>query len=196
MSIKFPKWAICAINSQMANFFWNDQEDRHNYHLANMQLIAQKKEFGGLGIPDHRNLNLCLLGAWVSRYLLNENTLWRNIIDFKCETDKPNIFCCLEVGVSPFWKVLTKSTHWNLKALFAKLQNADQVCQSIWPVNWQRKNKPSNSRVYRLDFQTTLTRGISKALPIQKMTKDRERWACNKRDLLRIGNELLMPMSN
>ena len=129
--IKFPKWAIDAINSQMANFFWNDQEDRHKYHLANMQLIAQKKEFGGLGIPDLRNLNLCLLGAWVSRYLLNENTLWRNIIDFKCETDKPNIFCCLEVGVSPFWKVLTKSTHWNLKALFAKLQNADQVCQSI-----------------------------------------------------------------
>ena len=104
MSIKFSKWAICAINSQMANFFWNDQEDRHNYHLANMQLIAQKKEFGGLGFPDLRNLNLCLLGAWVSRYLLNENTLWRNMIDFKYETDKPNIFCCPEVEVSPFWK--------------------------------------------------------------------------------------------
>src|SRR6185437_2666907 len=96
-TIKFPKWAIDAINSQMANFFWNDQEDRHKYHLANMQLIAQKKEFGGLGIPDLRNLNLCHLAAWVSRYHLNENTLWTNMTDFKYETDKPNIFCCPEV---------------------------------------------------------------------------------------------------
>ena len=89
-----------------------------------------------------------------------------------------------------------KSTHWNLKSLFAKLQNADQACQSIWPINWQGNSKPSNSRVYRLDFRITLMRGIGKALPIQKMTKNRIWWACNKSNLLRIGNELPIPMSN
>jgi hypothetical protein len=62
--IKFPKWAVEAINSQMANFFWNDQEDKQKYHLANIHLISQKKEFGGLGIPDFGNLNMCLLASW------------------------------------------------------------------------------------------------------------------------------------
>ena len=71
-----------------------------------------------------------------------------------------------------------------------------KACQSIWPVNWQGNIKPSNSRVYRLDFRITLMRGIDKALPIQKTTKDRVRWAYDKSDLLRIGNELPMPMSN
>jgi hypothetical protein len=46
--IKFPKWAIEAINSQMANFFWNDQENSRKYHLSNWQSLAQK-EYGGWG---------------------------------------------------------------------------------------------------------------------------------------------------
>jgi hypothetical protein len=33
--IRFPKWAIEIINSQMAKFFWDDMEGKHKYHLAN-----------------------------------------------------------------------------------------------------------------------------------------------------------------
>jgi hypothetical protein len=32
--IKFPKWAINAINSQMTHFFWDNLGDRHKYHLT------------------------------------------------------------------------------------------------------------------------------------------------------------------
>jgi hypothetical protein len=52
----------------MANFFWNDQEDSHKYHLTNVQSLTMRKERGGLGIPDLRDLNLCLLASWVQRY--------------------------------------------------------------------------------------------------------------------------------
>jgi hypothetical protein len=41
--IKFSKWAIKAINSQMANFFWNDHENSHKYHLANSSVVPEKK---------------------------------------------------------------------------------------------------------------------------------------------------------
>ena len=75
--IKFPKWAIETINSQMGNFLWNDSEGNHKYHLANRLSVAQKKEFGGWGILDLHTLNLCLLASWINRYHLNENTLWR-----------------------------------------------------------------------------------------------------------------------
>ena len=33
--IKFPKWAIKALNTHLANCFWNDSEGNHKYHLAN-----------------------------------------------------------------------------------------------------------------------------------------------------------------
>ena len=60
--IKFPKWAIESINSQMAHFLWNNlDEGHHKYHLANWQVVSQKQEFGGLGILDLQQMNMCLL---------------------------------------------------------------------------------------------------------------------------------------
>lgn len=55
--IKFPTWAI---NSHMGHFLWNNNDDHHKYHLANWQLVSQKKEARGLGVPDLRSLNLAL----------------------------------------------------------------------------------------------------------------------------------------
>jgi hypothetical protein len=100
--INFPKWAIKAINSHMANFFWNDQQNRHKYHLSNIYSLTQKKEFGGIGIPDLRDLNLCLLASWVQRYQDGEGKLWREVVDFKYSTCSPNIFCCRDRNTSPF----------------------------------------------------------------------------------------------
>jgi hypothetical protein len=49
--IKFPKWDIKAINFQMFNLFWNDQEDSHKYYLSNWYSLTQKKGARGLGYP-------------------------------------------------------------------------------------------------------------------------------------------------
>lgn len=54
----FPKWAIDAINSQMAIFFWDEQDGNHKYHFVNWQLLAQKKDQGGMSVPDLRDLSL------------------------------------------------------------------------------------------------------------------------------------------
>jgi mannosylglycoprotein endo-beta-mannosidase len=51
-----------------------------------------------------RSLNLALLSAWIFRYHLNSNVIWKNIIDYKYKTEYPNMLCCPMVGVSPFWK--------------------------------------------------------------------------------------------
>jgi hypothetical protein len=64
---KFPKWALDLINTQMANCLWNDFEGHRKLHLANWQLVCLNKDFGGLGIPNLRDLNLCLLGSWVKK---------------------------------------------------------------------------------------------------------------------------------
>jgi hypothetical protein len=41
--IRFPKWDIEAINSQMSKFFWDDLEGNHKYHLSNWQSLTQKE---------------------------------------------------------------------------------------------------------------------------------------------------------
>jgi hypothetical protein len=101
--IKFPKWTIDTIKSHMANFFWNDTEEKHKYHLANFQSLCQKEQ-GGLGIPDLRNMNMCLLASWIQRYQDAGPKLWRKIVDAKYQTVSPNIFCCSPRNGSPFWK--------------------------------------------------------------------------------------------
>jgi hypothetical protein len=62
-----------------------------------------KKKYGGLGIPELKDLNLCLLGAWVKRYIGDEGRLWRSIMDRKY-CSHGNIFYADRNNVSPFWK--------------------------------------------------------------------------------------------
>ena len=102
--IKFPKWAIALINSQMAHCLWDNHEGHFKCHLASWGLVAQKKEYGGLGIPNIAEMNLCLLASWVKKYNLDDNKLWKQIIDHKYQVNSPNIFAASMAGASPFWK--------------------------------------------------------------------------------------------
>jgi hypothetical protein len=98
--IKFSKWAIKALNTHLANCLWNDSEGNHTYHLANWENVSMPKEFGGLGVPNLRDLNLCLLDSWLKRYNLDDNKLWKELLDFKYNTCNPNIFYSKDVGAS------------------------------------------------------------------------------------------------
>jgi hypothetical protein len=73
--IKFIKWAIRLIESNMAHCLWNNNEECHKYHLANCQLVSLKRECGGLGVPNIKELNLCLLGSWVKRYAIDKEKI-------------------------------------------------------------------------------------------------------------------------
>jgi hypothetical protein len=73
--LKFPKWAIRLIESQMAHCLWNNNEESHKYHLANWQDVCIKKEYRGLGVPNLRELNICLLGSWIRRYAFDKDKI-------------------------------------------------------------------------------------------------------------------------
>jgi hypothetical protein len=53
---------------------WNDEEGNH---LANLPSICMKKHFGGLGIRNLQDLNICLIGSWVKRYIQSAGALWK-----------------------------------------------------------------------------------------------------------------------
>jgi hypothetical protein len=102
--IKFSKWAIRLFESQMAHCLWNSNADRHKYHLASWQHVTMLQEYGGLGVPNIRELNLCLLGSWIRRYTLDDGKLWKNLVDFKYNTRDTNVFTCRDIEASNFWK--------------------------------------------------------------------------------------------
>jgi hypothetical protein len=62
-----------------------------------------KKDFGGLGVLNMKDLNLCLLRNWIKRYIKDEGKIWRKVIDSKyCISD--NILHSDGRQASPFWK--------------------------------------------------------------------------------------------
>ena len=73
----------------MANFLWHDTEGKHKYHLSNWYSLAQTKKHGDWGIPDIGIMNLCLLASWINRYHISDEVIWKNIIDFKYNSN-PN----------------------------------------------------------------------------------------------------------
>jgi hypothetical protein len=47
--VKFSKWAIQLIESQMAHCLWNNEPDCHKYHLASWGHVTMKKSLVVLG---------------------------------------------------------------------------------------------------------------------------------------------------
>jgi hypothetical protein len=54
--------------------------------------VTLRKANGGLGIPNIRERNMFLLASWIKRYNIDDNKLWKQIVDFKYDTMNPNIF--------------------------------------------------------------------------------------------------------
>ena len=97
--IKFPKWAVEVILTRSGKC-----------HLANWQLMIAKKKMW-MVVPDLQHINMCLLASWIFiRHHLCEDVIWRKVVDSKCRTKKPNLFCCPdEQYTSPFWRVMWAS---------------------------------------------------------------------------------------
>lgn len=88
----------------MALCMWSNSDGSRNFHLANWPSICMETEFGGMGVPDIRDLNVCLLASWVRRYSEGEGKLRRQLIDYKYRTSEPNILHCRDVKCSHLWK--------------------------------------------------------------------------------------------
>ena len=92
------------------------------------------KEYGGLGIPSLRDLNICLLSSWLKRYNLTDTKLWKALLDFKYNTSKPNIFCCKDTGASQFFKGFMWATKAARIGFRWKIGDGKKV--KFWEDNW------------------------------------------------------------
>jgi hypothetical protein len=62
------------------------------------------KEYGGLGIPDLRDLNINLLASWLKRYKSDKDKIWKELVDFKYQTKDLNILVTRTTNSSSFFK--------------------------------------------------------------------------------------------
>ena len=71
-----------------------------------------KKDFGGLGIPNLQEINICLLGSWIKRFYEEDLKPWKLLIAHKYLGNKPNIFApSSNPKTSRFWKGLKSIMH-------------------------------------------------------------------------------------
>jgi len=92
------------------------------------------KEYGGLGIPNLRDLNVCLLASWTRRYNIDGNKLWKQIIDHKYNTESPNIFYSGTSGTSSFFKGMIWAATATKMGYKWKIENDKKV--KFWEDNW------------------------------------------------------------
>jgi hypothetical protein len=81
-------------------FFLDDTPENHKYLLVDWGLITQKQEFGDMGIQNLRYFNLYLLSSWIKRYHMDNNKIWKTIVESKYDL-APNIFWANTSHCSP-----------------------------------------------------------------------------------------------
>ena len=61
-------------------------------HLVNWDTVFLSKEKGGLGIRNLSKFNRALLGRWSWRVVMEDNSMWRNVINSKYVTEEGGWF--------------------------------------------------------------------------------------------------------
>jgi hypothetical protein len=57
-----------------------------------------------LGISNLQDLNICLIGSWVKRYIESEGALCKKVLDAKYNIKNPNILSYHDLQPSTYWK--------------------------------------------------------------------------------------------
>jgi hypothetical protein len=69
-----------AINSEIANFWWGQNEDSKKIHWQAWSKLCLPKGDGGMGFRDLESFNLALLAKQCWRIQNNPNALWVRIL--------------------------------------------------------------------------------------------------------------------
>jgi hypothetical protein len=77
-----PKGVLYKLDYYRSRFFWQGDSEKKKYQLAKWSVVCYPKDQGGLGIHDLSVKNMALLGKWMFKLLIEDET-WQNILKRK-----------------------------------------------------------------------------------------------------------------
>lgn len=63
-----PVRIMNTMHGIMRRFLWGETDDHRKLHLVIWDSITKPFRIGGLGVPDHGEMNAALLVKWIYRY--------------------------------------------------------------------------------------------------------------------------------
>jgi len=73
---------------------------RGSFITPNINMIFKSWQEG----EEYSRIYIMMLASWLRRYDQDKNKFWKELLDYKCNTSKGNIFQTNIIGVSPFFK--------------------------------------------------------------------------------------------
>ncbi|XP_026383952.1 uncharacterized protein LOC113279473 [Papaver somniferum] len=163
------------IEKIMKDFLWHDNKGTRKLHLVKWLALTRKKKAGGLGIKILKKLNHALLTKWSWRYVVEDNALWRQIVEEKYNSGdvagaskvptstygKAKNMTAAEVGTlvdnEVVWNLhiprrLTAAVRVELRLLTADLHNVRFIYNQVDELQWSltKNHKFSVSSVYEI----------------------------------------------
>ena len=80
---RMPKLVVKRLEKLQRDFLWGGGSLERKIHLINWAVVCTHKESGGLGIRKIDLLNKALLGKWIWRFAIEEDSFWRKVVGVK-----------------------------------------------------------------------------------------------------------------
>jgi hypothetical protein len=130
---ELPKGILHKLDYFRSRFFWQGDDHKKKYRLAQWHIICRPKEQGGLGILDLDIQNKCLLSKWLYK-LINEDGAWQQLLRNKYLSTMSITQVGKKPGDSQFWIGLMNVKNQFLTFGNFRLQNGTQIrfWEDIW----------------------------------------------------------------
>lgn len=78
---KLPEGVAKILNRLQAAFLWGSSDQKRKVHLVKWKAVTVSKKQGGLGIVNLKEMNSSLLLKWWCRYEVEDQALWKKVIN-------------------------------------------------------------------------------------------------------------------
>ena len=80
---RLPRRVKLRLEKIQLDFLLGGGNLKRKLYLVNWETVCLSKEKGGLGIQNLSKFNRALLGKWSWTFVMEDNSMWRNVINLK-----------------------------------------------------------------------------------------------------------------